>query len=67
MAYRQEEKVAEIISESGILKGRKPWQRLRAETIEQASGQSGPERPNGVLAANATGGEELQHQGRHSQ
>ena len=27
MAYRQEEYVAEIVHESGILKGRKPWQR----------------------------------------
>ncbi|MEF9603369.1 methylenetetrahydrofolate reductase, partial [Paracoccus sp. PXZ] len=25
MAYRQEEYVAEIVHESGILKGRKPW------------------------------------------
>lgn len=27
MAYRQEEYVAEIVSESGVLKGRKPWKR----------------------------------------
>ena len=27
MAYRQEELVAEIVHESGVLKGRKPWQR----------------------------------------
>lgn len=27
MAYRQEELVAEIVSESGVLKGRKPWNR----------------------------------------
>jgi 5,10-methylenetetrahydrofolate reductase len=27
MAYRQEEFVAEIVAESGVLKGRKPWQR----------------------------------------
>ena len=27
MAYRQEEHVAEIVHESGVLKGRKPWQR----------------------------------------
>ena len=27
MAYRQEEYVAEIVHESGVLKGRKPWQR----------------------------------------
>jgi hypothetical protein len=27
MAYRQEEFVAEIVHESGVLKGRRPWQR----------------------------------------
>ncbi len=27
MAYRQEEYVAEIVDESGVLKGRRPWQR----------------------------------------
>lgn len=27
MAYRQEEYVAEIVHESGVLKGRKPWRR----------------------------------------
>ncbi len=27
MAYRQEEYVAEIVAESGVLKGRRPWQR----------------------------------------
>ena len=27
MAYRQEEYVAEIVHESGVLKGRRPWQR----------------------------------------
>lgn len=36
MAYRQEEAVAEIIGDSGVLKGRKPWRRLRSETIDQA-------------------------------
>lgn len=42
MAYRQEEYVAEIVHESGVLKGRKPWRRepgpgdhLMAERIEQ--------------------------------
>ncbi len=30
MAYRQEEYVAEIVSESGVLKGRKPWNREAA-------------------------------------
>ncbi|TGP54450.1 methylenetetrahydrofolate reductase, partial [bacterium M00.F.Ca.ET.229.01.1.1] len=27
MAYRQEEYVAEIVDESGVLRGRQPWQR----------------------------------------
>ena len=27
MAYRQEEYVAEIVNESGVLKGRQPWRR----------------------------------------
>jgi len=27
MAYRQEEFVAEIVAESGVLKGRRPWKR----------------------------------------
>jgi hypothetical protein len=27
MAYRQEEYVAEIVAESGVLKGRRPWTR----------------------------------------
>ena len=42
MAYRQEEYVAEIVHESGVLKGRKPWTReanptdaLVAERLEQ--------------------------------
>lgn len=42
MAYRQEEYVAEIVHESGVLKGRKPWTReanpvdaMVAERIEQ--------------------------------
>ena len=30
MAYRQEEYVAEIVSESGVLKGRQPWRREAA-------------------------------------
>ena len=30
MAYRQEEYVAEIVSESGVLKGRRPWHREAA-------------------------------------
>src|SRR5690606_16744105 len=42
MAYRQEEYVAEIVDESGVLKGRRPWQRegrkddaLVAERLDQ--------------------------------
>lgn len=42
MAYRQEEFVAEIVHESGVLKGRKPWKRepkpddaMIAERLEQ--------------------------------
>jgi 5,10-methylenetetrahydrofolate reductase len=42
MAYRQEEYVAEIVHESGVLRGRKPWKRetnptdaLIAERLEQ--------------------------------
>ena len=27
MAYRQEQKVAEIVHESGVLRGRAPWRR----------------------------------------
>jgi hypothetical protein len=27
MAYRQEEYVAEIVHESGVLRGRRPWQK----------------------------------------
>lgn len=35
MAYRQEESVAEIVQDSGVLKGRKPWRRdLEAEPID---------------------------------
>ncbi|MDI6839179.1 MAG: methylenetetrahydrofolate reductase, partial [Rhizobiaceae bacterium] len=42
MAYRQEEYVAEIVHESGVLKGRRPWKRepnpvdaLVAERLEE--------------------------------
>jgi 5,10-methylenetetrahydrofolate reductase len=48
MAYRQEESVAEIIAESGVLAGRKPysvaeaWQALApAVAVEAAAGESG--------------------------
>lgn len=37
MAYRQEETVAGIIAESGVLEGRVPWRRLRAETVREAA------------------------------
>jgi len=65
MAYRQEERVADIISESGVLKARKPWQRLRVETIQQAESATEPVPSNHV--ATAAGGEELHHQGRNHQ
>ena len=41
MAYRQEELVADIISQSGVLRGRQPWKKLRAETFEQAAAAAG--------------------------
>jgi 5,10-methylenetetrahydrofolate reductase len=34
MAYRQEEYVAEIVEESGVLKGRQPWKREARATTE---------------------------------
>ncbi len=34
MAYRQEESVADIISRSGVLRGRTPWKLLRREITE---------------------------------
>ena len=38
MAYRQEEYVAEIVHESGVMKGRQPWKRevSRSEAIAAA-------------------------------
>ena len=41
MAYRQEELVADIIHQSGALRGRQPWKKLRAETFEQAAAAAG--------------------------
>lgn len=42
MAYRQEEYVAEIVSESGVLKGRRPWKREarsdEAKVVERLGG-----------------------------
>ena len=34
MAYRQEEYVAEIVDESGVLKGRRPWKRELARDTQ---------------------------------
>ena len=42
MAYRQEEYVAEIVDESGVLKGRQPWQR---ETAPRRPARRRPARP----------------------
>ncbi len=67
MAYRQEERVAEIISESGVLRGRKPWKRLRDETIEQASNETGPRQMGPDVVVKAAGGETVHHQGRFQQ
>ncbi len=38
MAYRQEELVAEIVHESGVLKGRRPWKRENNPDFEAVSG-----------------------------
>ena len=43
MAYRQEELVAEVVHESGVLKGRLPWQKepkLGDDAIVEAAGQT---------------------------
>ena len=54
MAYRQEEYVAEIVAESGVLKGRKPWKREAAvdaamiqDRIE--SGDAKPQTPQQIV------------------
>ena len=39
MAYRQEEFVAEIVHESGVLRGRKPWQREANPTDAMVAGR----------------------------
>ncbi len=51
MAYRQEELVAEIVHDSGVLKGRKPWQKepraddaMVAERLEHILGDDKTER-----------------------
>ena len=41
MAYRQEEMVADIIHQSGVLRGRQPWKQLRSETLERAAAATG--------------------------
>ncbi|MBL4907949.1 MAG: methylenetetrahydrofolate reductase [Sneathiella sp.] len=59
MAYRQEELVAEIVHESGVLKGRKPWKRENnpdfeavADTVENTKEHGGEAiNPSEVLAA----------------
>jgi 5,10-methylenetetrahydrofolate reductase len=52
MAYRQEEYVAEIVHESGVLKGRRPWQRearaddqMVADRLEHILHQGESEQP----------------------
>lgn len=56
MAYRQEEFVAEIVHESGVLKGRKPWHResrpddaVIAERLEEIMAEE-TERPAAIVA-----------------
>ncbi|MDN2568500.1 methylenetetrahydrofolate reductase [Aquibium sp. A9E412] len=56
MAYRQEEYVAEIVHESGVLKGRRPWKReprpddaLVAERLEHILAEAPGEKPSEVL------------------
>lgn len=56
MAYRQEEFVAEIVHESGVLRGRKPWQRepraddaLVAERLEHILHESPTEEPQHIV------------------
>ena len=56
MAYRQEELVAEVVHESGVLRGRKPWQRepkmddaVIAERLEEILGDSEPVAPQTML------------------
>ena len=58
MAYRQEEYVAEMVHDSGVLKGRRPWQRepnpvdqLVAERIEAA--RNGQEQDQQQMAEKA--------------
>lgn len=56
MAYRQEEYVAEIVHESGVLKGRKPWKRepgaddaVIAERLDHILHDSPTEKPGDMV------------------
>ncbi|TKT80048.1 methylenetetrahydrofolate reductase [Aquamicrobium sp. LC103] len=60
MAYRQEEYVAEIVHESGVLKGRKPWKRearaddaMVAERLGHILHDDTTERPQEIVKAAA--------------
>jgi 5,10-methylenetetrahydrofolate reductase len=46
MAYRQEEYVAEIVAESGVLKGRKPWNREATIDQKMISDKAADKKPN---------------------
>ncbi|MEC9342827.1 MAG: methylenetetrahydrofolate reductase [Pseudomonadota bacterium] len=57
MAYRQEELVAEIVAESGILKGRTPWRRepaadadANAERMEEILQHGTPQSPHDIVS-----------------
>ena len=61
MAYRQEELVAEVVHESGALRGRKPWQRepkpddaVVAERLEEILAEDEPIRPHATLREEVT-------------
>jgi len=41
MAYRREEYLSEIVHESGILRGRRPWRREPPSTTTNSSERSG--------------------------
>jgi len=56
MAYRQEELVAEIVAESGILKGRRPWSReaasdtaMVAERLDEILHPPAPHTPHEIV------------------
>ena len=61
MAYRQEELVAEVVHESGALRGRKPWQRepkpddaVVAERLEEILAEDEPIQPHATLKEEVT-------------